>query len=68
MKNGDPNGRGEGVGANEYMEFGVMWGNSPFWKFRRQGEFKLWKPSVHGMLWIFSTLIAHDTVILVLKS
>lgn len=29
MKNGDPNGRGEGVGANEYMEFWGYVGRQP---------------------------------------
>ena len=61
-------GGGRGWGLTNIWNYGVMWGDSPFWKFRRQGEFKLWKPSAHGMLWIFSTLIAHYTVILVLKS
>ena len=61
-------GGGRGGGLTNIWNSGVMWGDSPFWKLRRQGEFKLWKPSVHGMLWIFSTLIAHYTVILVLKS
>lgn len=57
------NGRGLTI-----MEFEGYVGDSPFWKFQRQGEFKLWKPSVHSMLWIFFTFIAHYTVILVLKS